>query len=39
LPHPGDGRRKKKKHTTGWQRLAAAVNQAITSTVAPAWAE
>ena len=35
----GEGRRQLKKQTTGWQRLAAAVNQAITSTVAPAWAE
>jgi len=35
----GEGRRQLKKQTTGWQRLAAAVNHAITSTVAPAWAE
>ena len=34
-----EGRKQLRKQTTGWQRLAAAVDKAITSNVAPAWAE
>lgn len=34
----GDGRRQFRKQTSGWQRFAAAVDKAITSTVEPAWA-
>jgi transcriptional regulator len=33
------GRRQFREQATGWQRLAAAVNQAITSNVAPSWAK
>ncbi|AHG89755.1 transcriptional regulator, PadR-family [Gemmatirosa kalamazoonensis] len=33
-----DGRREYQEQTTGWQRFAAAVNQAVTSTTAPSWA-
>lgn len=34
-----EGRKQLRKQTTGWQRLSAAVDKAITSTAAPAWAE
>ena len=34
-----EGKRQLRKQTSGWQRLAAAVDTAITSTVAPAWAK
>lgn len=33
-----EGRRQLRKQTTGWQRFATAVDAAITSTAAPAWA-
>jgi transcriptional regulator len=33
-----EGRRQFREQTTGWQRFAAAVSQAIGSTSAPAWA-
>ena len=33
-----EGRREYQEQTTGWQRFAAAVNQAVTSTTAPSWA-
>ena len=34
-----EGRRQFQEQTTGWQRLAAAVSQAVTSKVAPSWAK
>jgi transcriptional regulator len=34
-----EGRKQLRKQTTGWQRLSAAVDKAITNTAAPAWAE
>ena len=33
-----EGRRQFRDQTSGWQRFAAAVNEAVTSTVAPSWA-
>jgi PadR family transcriptional regulator PadR len=33
-----EGRRQFREQTTGWRRFAAAVDQAVTSTVAPSWA-
>ena len=33
-----EGRRQLKEQTSGWQRLAAAVTRAVTTTNAPAWA-
>ena len=33
-----EGRRQFRDQTSGWQRFAAAVNDAVTSTVAPSWA-
>jgi len=33
-----EGRRQLLEQTTGWQRLAAAVNNAVTSSTAPSWA-
>ena len=33
-----EGRRQLKEQTSGWQRLAAAVTRAVTTTTAPAWA-
>ena len=33
-----EGRRQFRDQTSGWQRFAAAVDQAVTSTVAPSWA-
>ena len=33
----GEGRRQLRKQMSGWQRFAAAVDAAITSTVAPSW--
>ena len=33
-----EGRRQFREQTSGWQRFAAAVNEAVTSTVAPSWA-
>ncbi|HEX2187336.1 MAG TPA: PadR family transcriptional regulator [Longimicrobiaceae bacterium] len=33
-----EGRRQLAEQSTGWQRLAAAVSQAVASTQAPAWA-
>ncbi|HSE66195.1 MAG TPA: PadR family transcriptional regulator [Gemmatimonadales bacterium] len=33
------GRQQLRKQVTGWQRFAGAVDKAITSTVAPAWAK
>lgn len=32
------GRRQFREQTSGWQRFASAVNQAVTSTAAPSWA-
>ena len=34
-----DGRRQLRKQLSGWQRFAAAVDKAITSTVGPAWSK
>jgi transcriptional regulator len=34
-----DGKREFREQIFGWQRLAAAVSQAVTSTVAPSWAK
>ena len=34
-----EGKRQLRKQTSGWQRFAAAVDKAITSAVAPAWAK
>ena len=34
-----EGRRQFRDQSTGWKRFAAAVDQAITSTVAPSWAK
>jgi PadR family transcriptional regulator, regulatory protein PadR len=34
----GEGRQQFKKQTTGWQRFANAVNQAVATTKAPSWA-
>jgi PadR family transcriptional regulator len=34
-----EGRRQFREQTSGWQRLAAAVSQAVTSKVAPSWAK
>src|SRR3954471_5090895 len=34
-----EGRRQFREQASGWQRFAAAVNEAITSTVAPSWAK
>lgn len=34
-----EGRRQFREQTSGWQRFAAAVNQAVTSTAAPSWAK
>ena len=34
-----EGRRQFQEQFTGWQRLAAAVSQAVTSKVAPSWAK
>jgi len=33
-----EGRRQLLEQTTGWQRLAAAVSNAVTSSTAPSWA-
>ena len=33
-----EGRRQLKEQASGWQRLAAAVTRAVTTTTAPAWA-
>jgi PadR family transcriptional regulator, regulatory protein PadR len=33
-----EGRRQFRQQTTGWQRFAAAVNQAVGTTQAPSWA-
>ena len=33
-----EGRRQFREQTTGWQRFAAAVNQAVATTQAPSWA-
>ena len=33
-----EGRRQFREQTSGWQRLAAAVNQAISTRTAPSWA-
>jgi PadR family transcriptional regulator PadR len=33
-----EGRRQFGEQSSGWQRFSAAVNQAVTSTVAPSWA-
>ena len=33
-----EGRRQLQEQTTGWQRLAAAVSNAVTSSTAPSWA-
>ena len=33
-----EGRRQFQTQTSGWQRLASAVNQAVASTTAPSWA-
>jgi PadR family transcriptional regulator, regulatory protein PadR len=33
-----EGKRQFREQTSGWQRLAAAVNQAVGTTQAPAWA-
>ena len=33
-----EGRRQFREQTNGWQRFAAAVSDAVTSTVAPSWA-
>jgi len=33
-----EGRRQYREQTTGWQRFAAAVNQAVATTQAPSWA-
>jgi PadR family transcriptional regulator, regulatory protein PadR len=33
-----EGRRQFREQTSGWQRFAAAVSDAVTSTVAPTWA-
>jgi PadR family transcriptional regulator, regulatory protein PadR len=33
-----DGRRQFVEQTSGWHRFSSAVNQAVTSTTAPAWA-
>ncbi len=33
-----EGRRQYGEQTTGWQRFATAVTQAVTSTTAPSWA-
>ena len=35
----GEGRRQLRKQTSGWQRFTAAVDKAITNTVAPAWSK
>ena len=34
-----EGRRQFREQISGWQRLTAAVSQAVTSTVAPSWAK
>jgi len=34
-----EGRRQFREQTTGWQRFAAAVNQAVTTKAAPSWAK
>jgi PadR family transcriptional regulator, regulatory protein PadR len=34
-----EGRRQFREQTSGWQRFASAVNQAITTTRAPSWAK
>jgi transcriptional regulator len=34
-----EGRRQYREQTTGWQRFAAAVNRAISTTRAPSWAK
>ena len=34
----GEGRRQLAEQATGWQRLAAAVSRAVSSTQAPSWA-
>jgi PadR family transcriptional regulator, regulatory protein PadR len=34
-----EGRRQFRDQASGWQRLAAAVDKAVTSSVAPAWAK
>jgi PadR family transcriptional regulator, regulatory protein PadR len=34
-----EGRRQFREQISGWQRLAAAVSQAVTSKVAPSWAK
>ncbi|HJQ19503.1 MAG TPA: PadR family transcriptional regulator [Gemmatimonadaceae bacterium] len=34
-----EGRRQFREQTTGWKRLASAVDRAIGSTVAPSWAK
>jgi PadR family transcriptional regulator PadR len=34
-----EGRRQLREQISGWQRLAAAVSQAVTSKVAPSWAK
>jgi DNA-binding PadR family transcriptional regulator len=34
-----EGRRQFREQISGWQRLTAAVSQAVTSTVAPTWAK
>ena len=33
-----EGRRQLQEQTSGWQRLAAAVTRAVTTTTAPSWA-
>jgi transcriptional regulator len=33
-----EGRKQFRDQTSGWQRFASAVDQAVTSTVAPSWA-
>jgi PadR family transcriptional regulator, regulatory protein PadR len=35
----GEGRRQLRKQMSGWHRFAAAVDAAITSTVAPSWSK
>ncbi len=34
-----EGRRQYREQTSGWQRFAAAVNEAVTTTRAPSWAK
>lgn len=34
-----EGRRQLREQTSGWNRLTAAVNQALGSTISPSWAK